>query len=67
MLIYGSSFPYKPQLQTDAISIAHEDLNGLMSCIYGMDWLSELILILHTPGDDPNAADRSRTRPQRLG
>ena len=57
VLIYGSAFLQKPQLQADAISITHEDLNGFMSCIYGMDWSSGLTLILHTPGGDPNAAE----------
>lgn len=57
VLIYGSAFLQKPQLQADAISITHEDLNGFMSCIYGMDWSSGLTLVLHTPGGDPNAAE----------
>ena len=57
VLLYGSAFLQKPQLQADAISITHEDLNGFMSCIYGMDWSSGLTLLLHTPGGDPNAAE----------
>lgn len=56
VLIYGSAFLQKPQVPAPAIILTHEDMNGFMSTIYGMDWSRGLTLLLHTPGGDPNAA-----------
>ena len=57
VLLYGSAFLQRPQLHGEAIQITHVDLNGFMSCVHGMDWSSGLVLILHTPGGIPNAAE----------
>lgn len=57
ILLYGSAFLQRPQLPADAIQITHVDLNGLMSCIHGMNWPSGLALVLHTPGGITNAAE----------
>jgi hypothetical protein len=56
VLFYASAFLQKPQAPPYSLIITPEDLNGLMSVVYGMDWPKGLTLILHTPGGDPNAA-----------
>ena len=56
VLLYASAFLQKPQAPALNVNIMPEDLNGLMSVVYGMDWSKGLTLILHTPGGDPNAA-----------
>ncbi|WP_205697485.1 hypothetical protein [Conexibacter sp. SYSU D00693] len=57
VILYGSAFLQKPQAPASATSIMHEDLNGLMTAIYGMDWSKGLTLLLHTPGGVTNAAE----------
>lgn len=57
VLLYGSAFLQKGQVPAQQLMIIHEDLNGLMSAIYGMDWDKGLTLILHTSGGSPNAAE----------
>jgi hypothetical protein len=57
VLLYGSAFLQKPQAPQLSTSITFEDLNGLMSVLYGMDWSKGLTLILHTPGGVTNAAE----------
>lgn len=57
VLLYSSAFLQKPQVPAEHIIMTHEDLNGLMSAIYGMEWERGLTLILHTPGGQPNAAE----------
>lgn len=57
VVLYGSAFLQKPQAPASATSILREDLNGLMTAIYGMDWSKGLTLILHTPGGVTNAAE----------
>lgn len=57
VILYGSAFLQKPQVPATHIQITAEDLNGLMSTIYGMDWSKGLTLILHTPGGVINAAE----------
>ena len=57
VVLYASAFLQKPQLPPLNVSITHEDLNGLMSVIHGMDWSKGLTLILHTPGGVTNAAE----------
>ncbi|HOJ03258.1 MAG TPA: hypothetical protein PK916_04570 [Bacteroidota bacterium] len=37
-------------------SLSHEDINGFMSGLCGMDWSKPLTLLLHTPGGSPTAA-----------
>lgn len=56
VVLYGSAFLQKPASPAGTLSIAHEDINGFMSTIYGMDWSKGLTLVLHTPGGNPNAA-----------
>jgi hypothetical protein len=50
VLAYGSAWLQKPQVPSYFLQITHEDVNGFMSTIYGMDWSKGLALILHTPG-----------------
>jgi len=39
------------------LQITHEELNGLMSVMHGMDWNRDLTLLLHTPGGMTNATE----------
>lgn len=57
VILYGSAFLQKAQAPAPSLTITHEDLNGLMSVMYGMDWARGLTLILHTPGGVTNAAE----------
>lgn len=57
VLLYGSAFLQKPGVPQESLSILHEDLNGIMGVIHGMDWTKGLTLLLHTPGGSPNAAE----------
>lgn len=57
VILYGSAFLQKPQAPAPSLTITHEDINGLMSVMYGMDWAKGLTLILHTPGGVTNAAE----------
>jgi membrane-bound ClpP family serine protease len=57
VLLYASAFLQKPQAPAPTIQISPEDLNGLMSSLYGMQWEKGLCLILHTAGGVTNAAE----------
>jgi hypothetical protein len=57
VLMYGSAFLQKPQAPAPSLQITYEDLNGLMSVMYGMDWAKGLTLMLHTAGGATNAAE----------
>ncbi|MGW0357608.1 SDH family Clp fold serine proteinase [Nocardia nova] len=57
VILYGAAFLQKPDVPGASIMITYEDLNGLMSVIYGMDCSKGLTLILHTPGGVTNAAE----------
>lgn len=57
VVLYGSAFLQKPNIPSELLMITHEDLNGLMSVIYGMDWSRGITLVLHTPGGVTNAAE----------
>ena len=57
VLFYASSFLQKPHLPAVLTQIMHEDINGFMTSIVGMDWSRGLTLILHTPGGAINAAE----------
>lgn len=57
VILYGSAFLQKPQAPAPSLTITHEDINGLMSVMFGMDWSKGLTLILHTPGGVTNAAE----------
>ena len=54
VIFYASAFLQK---QSNILSIAREDINGLMAMLYGMPTDKGLTLILHTPGGDPNAVE----------
>jgi Serine dehydrogenase proteinase len=57
VVLYGSAFLQRPNLPFEAAAITAEDINGIMSVIYGMTWARGLTLLLHTPGGSTNAAD----------
>jgi ClpP class serine protease len=57
VLFYASAFLQKPQAPAPALQLTHEEINGFMSCIYGMTWSDGLTLVLHTPGGVTNAAE----------
>lgn len=57
VLLYGSAFLQKPEIPSNFLIITHEDLNGLMGAIHGMDWTRGLTLVLHTPGGQTNATE----------
>ncbi len=57
VVLYGSAFLQKPNLPQGHILITHEDINGFMSVIRGMDWDAGLSLVLHTPGGVTNATE----------
>jgi hypothetical protein len=38
VMFYGSAFLQKPQAPPPLHQITHEDLNGFMSVMFGMDW-----------------------------
>jgi ClpP class serine protease len=57
VILHGSAFLQKPQAPAQSLQITHEDLNGYMSVMYGMDWTKGVTLVLHTPGGVTNAAE----------
>jgi len=57
VIFYASAFLNKPHLTPFQLQITNEEINGLMSVMYGMDWSKGLTLILHTPGGITNAAE----------
>jgi hypothetical protein len=57
VLFYASAFLQKPQVAPIFLQISHEDINGFMSVMYGMDWSRNLTLVLHTPGGVTNATE----------
>lgn len=57
VIFYASAFLQKPGAPGNAVSISHEEINGLMAVMYGMDWSKNLTLLLHTPGGVTNAAE----------
>lgn len=57
VVLYGSAFLQKQNVPQGFVSITHEDINGLMGVIKGMDWSAGLTLILHTPGGVTNATE----------
>lgn len=56
-MLYSSGFLQKPQAPPQNLQIVHEDINGLMSVIFGMNWDRHLTVVLHTPGGVTNAAE----------
>jgi Serine dehydrogenase proteinase len=57
VILHGSAFLQKPQAPAQSLQITHEDMNGYMSVMFGMDWSLGLTLVLHTPGGVTNAAE----------
>ena len=57
VLYYASAFLQKPIAPAPNLQLTHEDLNGFMSVMFGMDWDKGLTLLLHTPGGVTNAAE----------
>jgi len=57
VVLYASAFLQKPQAPSQIIQITHEDLNGFMAVLHGMDATRNLTLVLHTPGGVTNAAE----------
>lgn len=54
VIFYASGFLQKPEEQKSLI--AHEDMNGIMNVVHGLECGKGLVFIIHTPGGDPNAA-----------
>ena len=54
VVFYASAFLQKT---SDVVSITREDINGFMNALYGAATENGLVLILHTPGGDPNAVE----------
>lgn len=54
VIFYASAFLQKA---SDALLIGREDINGFMNTLYEASTESGLVLILHTPGGDPNAVE----------
>lgn len=57
VILYGSGFLQKQNVPSGHLSITHEDVNGLMAVLKGMDWTRGLTLVLHTPGGVTNATE----------
>lgn len=57
VILYASAFLQKPAAPGSSLQITHEEINGFMSVMYGMDWSKGLTLILHTPGGFTNATE----------
>lgn len=55
VIFYASAFLQKNAL--DNVSIAREDINGFMNALYDAPTNNGLVLLLHTPGGDPNAVE----------
>ncbi len=54
VIFYGSAFLQKP---AGNVSITREDINGFMNALYEAPTEQGLVLMLHTPGGDPNAVE----------
>ncbi len=54
VIFYASAFLQK---DVDKVSITREDINGFMNALYEVPTDNGLVLILHTPGGDPNAVE----------
>ena len=54
VIFYASAFLQKTH---DNVSITREDINGFMNALYEAPTDKGLVLILHTPGGDPNAVE----------
>lgn len=57
VILYGSAFLQKPDAPSFSTQIMREDINGIMSSLYKLDWDKPLTLVLHTPGGVTNATE----------
>lgn len=57
VICYASAFLQKPDVHPWGIAITSEDINGFMNALYQAPTERGLVLILHTPGGDPNAVE----------
>jgi ClpP class serine protease len=57
VILYASAFLQKPGAPPTSLQLTHEEINGFMSVMHGMDWTKGLTLVLHTPGGLINAAE----------
>lgn len=57
VICYASAFLQKPAAPAYLLQLTHEEINGFMSVMYGMDWSKGLTLLLHTPGGVTNATE----------
>src|SRR5690554_1842302 len=57
VLFYASGWLQKPWAPPMLSQITHEDINGFMTTLHGMDFSKGLTLILHTPGGVTNSAE----------
>lgn len=57
VICYGSAFLQKQNVPGSSVSITHEDINGFMATVNGLDRSKGLTLILHTPGGVTNATE----------
>lgn len=55
VIFYASAFLQKNAL--DNVFITREDINGFMNALYDAPTNNGLVLLLHTPGGDPNAVE----------
>lgn len=55
VILYASAFLQKAAVEN--VSITREDINGFMNALYEAPTDKGLVLILHTPGGDPNAVE----------
>lgn len=56
VVVYTSAFLQKPQVPGLLTAINQEDINGFMAGVHGLDPQKSLLLLLHTPGGLPDAA-----------
>lgn len=56
VIFYASAFLQKQGINRN-LSIDREDVNGFMNALHGAPTHNGLVLILHTPGGDPNAVE----------
>ncbi len=54
VIFYASAFLQK---QEGRVNITREDINGFMNALYEASTEHGLVLLLHTPGGDPNAVE----------
>jgi hypothetical protein len=57
VIFYASAFLQQQNVPSSHISITHEDVNGFMGVLKGMEWGKGLCLIVHSPGGVTNATE----------